>query len=597
MPNRKPLLLFEVSWEVCNQVGGIYTVLRSKAPTMTNRWGEAYCLLGPYNHQSAPVEFEQAPFNNLLAGVCSDLTDSGLVALPGYWLIDGRPPVVLFDLAASAKALHALQEKIASFYGFSADLREVEVKNALLLGAALFKFFQTLSENGEGSRCIVHLHEWQTAAALPLLKNMLSLPILFTTHATVLGRFVAADRRDFYEVLPVIDPLATARHYGIEEKYLIERQAAVSADVFSTVSEVTSREAELLLGRKPDAILPNGLNIERFTVLHEFQNLHRIYKERIHDFVIAHFFPSYTFDLERTLYFFVSGRYEFHNKGMDVAIDAMHLLNQRLRGLVDPPTVVFFIITRAPTYSINVAVLQQQAMFAEVKNTCREVVRGIRRRLVASVVHKRLPSFEELLPYDLQARLRRAMYAWHNDRLPLIVTHVMVNDADDPVLTHVRERRLFNAASDPVKVVYHPDFLTSTSPLLALDYDHFVRGCHLGIFPSYYEPWGYTPLECLALGVPTVTSDLAGFGCFSKERLGDQQYNGLVVLERERQTPAAAAQTLSEYLFAFAQLNRRERVELRYRAERLSSNFDWPKLIEYYDRAYEAVLEAANKSE
>jgi glycogen(starch) synthase len=298
--------------------------------------------------------------------------------------------------------------------------------------------------------------------------------------------------------LPFIKPDEEAAKYQIWPRFAIERAAAHASTVFTTGIEVTAGEAQTLLGRRPDAILPNGLNIRKFAALHEFQNLHRQYKERIHEFVMGHFFPSYTFDLDNTLYLFTSGRYEYRNKGMDLFIEALHRLNQRLRGLpamFPRPTVVAFIITRASTRSINVGVLQNQSMFDELSNTCLEMQEQMGRRLFQSAATGRIPTYQELLPDDAQVRLKRAMHAWRSSRQPTIVTHDLVDDAGDPILKHLRHRGMFNAADDPVKMVFHPEFVTATGPLINLDYEQFVRGCHLGVFPSYNEPWGYTPME------------------------------------------------------------------------------------------------------
>jgi hypothetical protein len=195
-----------------------------------------------------------------------------------------------------------------------------------------------------------------------------------------------------------------------------------------------------------------------------------------------------------------------------------------------------------------------------------------------------MPTFEELFPHDVQVRLKRAMLARKTTQWPPIVTHDMWNDAEDPVLRHLRHRNLVNAPGDPVKVVFHPDFVTLSS-LFSLDYEQFVRGCHMGIFPSYYEPWGYTPLECLALGLPTVTTDLSGFGAY------DALQNGTLVLNRSRQSNQETIDQLASYLHKFCELNRRERIALRNRAERLTERFTWDVMASHYHQAHAAALQ------
>jgi glycogen(starch) synthase len=426
--------------------------------------------------------------------------------------------------------------------------------------------------------------------ALPRIRH-LNLPIatVFTTHATILGRYVASNDPNFYSNLSWMNPDEAARHYMIWSKYAIERASAHSAHIFTTVSEVTACEAQYLLGRKPEFVLPNGLNAHRFTALHEFQNLHLKYKERIHEFVMGHFFPSYSFDLDRTLYFFTSGRYEYLNKGMDVFIEALHSLNQRLKTLAKPPTVVAFIITRGNTKNLNVASLQNHLRFEDLKATCREMESTLSQRILDAAARGRMPTYEDLLTDEFQVRLKRSILNRKSNQWPPVVTHDMWDDANDPVLRHLRHRNLINAPGDPVKVVFHPDFVTLTS-LFSLDYDQFVRGCHMGIFPSYYEPWGYTPLECLALGLPTVTTDLSGFGAYVEKHVPDALQNGTLVLNRSKLPADECIDQLASFLLKFCELSRRERISLRNRAERLTERFTWDVMAAHYHRAHAEAL-------
>ena len=183
------------------------------------------------------------------------------------------------------------------------------------------------------------------------------------------------------------------------------------------------------------------------------------------------------------------------------------------------------------------------------------------------------------------------MHVWRSARQPPIVTHDLWDDANDAVLKHLRHRRLFNAADDPVKVVFHPEFLSATSPPLNLDYDNFVRGCHLGIFTSYYEPWGYTPMESIALGVPAVTTDLSGFGAYVQRHVPHHEDQGVLVLNRSGKSFDDGTEDLVNYLVSFARLNRRQRIELRNRVERLGEMFDWSVLVRHYHEAHDLALE------
>jgi glycogen(starch) synthase len=277
---------------------------------------------------------------------------------------------------------------------------------------------------------------------------------------------------------------------------------------------------------------------------------------------------------------------------MDLFLESLYRHNQRLKQYVaDPPTIVAFIITKAMVKHVNVDVLRNQSMFDELRNTCTDIQGQMGQRLFHSAATGRLPTYAELLPDDALVRLKRAMHAWRTNRQPLIVTHDLVDDANDPTLKHLRHRHLLNAADDPVKVVFHPEFVTATSPTISLDYEQFVRGCHMGIFPSYYEPWGYTPMECVALGLPSVTTDLSGFGAYVERHVADNDEHGIVVLPRREAGFEQSTEILADYLVNFVQLTRRQRIELRNRVERMGELFDWSALARHYDEAHSLALE------
>lgn len=587
----QPPLLFEIAWEVCWQLGGIYTVLRTKAAAMQQKWDDRYFLIGPYNPATAAIEFEERPTEGFIRQALDRLRDAGMPCHYGRWLIPGRPRVILLDYRARFSSLDVDKYLLWKDHGISVQPNDGEVNEVVAFGFAVTEFFKHLTSILPERRILAHFHEWMGGVAVPRIAHE-KIPVgtVFTTHATLLGRYLASDDPNFYHNLPWVDPDASAAHYNIYPRFAIERAAAHASTVFTTVSEVTATEALKLLGRAPDAILPNGLNIQRFAALHEFQNLHRQYKERIHEFVMGHFFPTYTFDLDNTIYFFTSGRYEYRNKGMDLYIEALERLNSRLKQVPDRPTIVAFIITRAATRNINVGALQSQSMFEDLKNTCANIAEEMGKTVFRAAATGRLPAYEQLLTEDAVVRLKRAMHAWRSSRWPTIVTHDMADDANDPILKHLRHRNLLNGTDDPVKIVFHPEFVTATSPLLSLDYEQFVRGCHLGIFPSYYEPWGYTPMESVALGVPAVTTDLSGFGAYVQGNVPNNEDQGILVLNRTTKSFDQSADALAEYLFNFTRMNRRQRIELRNRVERVSQLFDWSALITHYHDAHELAL-------
>lgn len=597
-------LMVEVGWEVCKQVGGIYTVLRSKAPSMTEAWGNRYLLVGPYHEKTAQLEFEAQPMTGYFGRAAKKLEEKGIVVYFGRWLITGNPRVVLLDFLPSF-------HKIAEFKYFlwkdhyieSSD--ESEVNDPIVFGYLVAEYLEALvsvvregvPEEEREDGCVPELplvsqfHEWMAGLPVPeIRRRKLPVTTVFHTHATLIGRYLAPSDPGMYHHLHSIDPYGVSRSHGISPRYAIERAAAWSAHTFTTLSDITAVEAEHFLGRKPDALLPNGLNIQRFTAVHEFQNLHARYKQKIHDFVMGHFFPAYDFDLENTLYIFTSGRYEYSNKGINLFIEALARLNWRLKESGSPLTVVAFIITRAATSAVNVDVLQRQMLYKDLRNTCMEITDQIGQNLLQTVARGRLPGVEDLIDEYATVRLKRFNHSWKQDTLPPRCTHDLTFAGDDPILAQLNTCHLNNAKEDSVKVIYHPDFLTGSGPLIGLDYDQFVRGAHLGVFPSYYEPWGYTPLECAAMGIPAITSDLAGFGTYLQQNIPDHEQNGLFVVERRYRSFHESADQLTYFLEKILTMNRRERIQLRNRVEALSEHFDWKHLSKYYTDAYALAI-------
>lgn len=558
---------------------------------MQRQWQDRYFLIGPYNPATAALEFEETPSQGFIRDALDKLRAAGIRCHHGRWLVPGRPRVILLDYRARYGSLDLDKYLMWRDHGIPTEASDGEVNDVVAFGFTVTEFFRRLREVVPDRPILAHFHEWMGGVAVPRIAHeRIGVTTVFTTHATLLGRYLASDDPNFYGNLQHVQPDAAASRYNIYPRFAIERAAAHAATVFTTVSEVTSVEAQKLLGRLPDMVLPNGLNIQKFAALHEFQNLHREYKERIHEFVMGHFFPAYTFDLDRTIYLFTSGRYEYRNKGFDMFIEALWRLNQRLKSMDNPPTVVAFLITRAATRHFNVGVLQGHSMFEDLKKSCAEIGRAMGQKLFDAAARGRLPTITELVPEESQVRLKRAIHVWRNYRQPPIVTHDMMDDAADPVLRHLRHRGLFNAPDDPVKVIFHPEFVNVTSPLIGLDYEHFVRGCHMGVFPSYYEPWGYTPMEAAALGVPAITSDLSGFGAWVGHEIPGAGENGLMVVNRRTQSFDRGAEDIAEHLARFAALNRRQRIELRNRVERLSEWFDWSNLAKHYHEAHGLAL-------
>lgn len=609
-------LLFEVATEVANRVGGIYSVLKSKAPVTVAQYKDNYTLIGPLNRATYQGEVEPIDWSSREAfsdelrpiqSVLQSMTSRGVRFVYGRWLIDGSPRVLLFELDSVAGYLNEWKGDLWSLVGIPSPEHDPETNDAIMLGYTVAWFLGELAHLDHQHAIIAHFHEWLAGVALPLCrKRRIDVVTIFTTHATLLGRYLcAAGNVDFYNDLAKFDVDAEAGKRGIYHRYCIERAAAHTADVFTTVSQITALEAEHLLKRKPDGILPNGLNVVKFQAVHEFQNLHALKKEKINEFVRGHFHGSFDFDLDNTLYFFTAGRYEYKNKGADMFIEALARLNYRMKVSGSKKTVVAFIIMPAKNKSFTVEALRSQAVVKALENSVNEVTSLIGKRIFEHAmryphmgVHQEIPTdLDELLKSSDRVLLKKRVLALRrpDGELPPVVTHNMVDDANDPILNQIRHVQLFNHPSDPVKIIFHPEFLSANNPILGLDYDEFVRGCHLGVFPSYYEPWGYTPAECTVMGVPSITTNLSGFGAYMEDLIETDQAKdyGIYIVDRRFKAPDESVEQLVDDMEEFVKKNRRQRINQRNRTERLSDLLDWRRMGLEYVKARQLALRRA----
>ncbi|XP_070350484.1 glycogen [starch] synthase, liver isoform X2 [Equus asinus] len=551
------VLLFEVSWEVTNKVGGIYTVIQTKAKTTADEWGDNYFLIGPYFEHNMKTQVEQCePVNDAVRRAVDTMNKHGCQVRFGRWLIEGSPYVVLFDIGFSAWNLDRWKGDLWEACSVGIPYDDREANDMLIFGSLTAWFLKEVTDHADGKHVIAQFHEWQAGTGL-ILSRARKLPIatIFTTHATLLGRYLCAANIDFYNHLDQFNIDKEAGERQIYHRYCMERAAVHCAHVFTTVSEITAIEAEHMLKRKPDVITPNGLNVKKFSAVHEFQNLHAMYKARIQDFVRGHFYGHLDFDLEKTLFLFIAGRYEYSNKGADILLESLSRLNFLLRMHKSDVTVVVFFIMPAKTNNFNVETLKGQAVRKQLWDIAHSMKEKFGQKLYDALLKGEIPDMNNILDRDDLTIMKRAIFS--------------------------------------TQVILHPEFLSSTSPLLPMDYEEFVRGCHLGVFPSYYEPWGYTPAECTVMGIPSVTTNLSGFGCFMQEHVADPTAYGIYIVDRRFCSPDDSCNQLTKFLYGFCKQSRRQRIIQRNRTERLSDLLDWRYLGRYYQHARYLTLSKA----
>ncbi|MBI3034387.1 glycogen/starch synthase [Candidatus Woesearchaeota archaeon] len=579
------LFCFEVSWEVCNKVGGIYTVVKSKAGRMIETYGERYFAIGPYFIKKALGEFEEKPAPDFLKGIFESLKKEGIVCHYGSWLIEAEANAILIDFTGfTARTNEVKAELWNNFKIDSLHTAYFDFDEPVVWAYSVGRLIEQFSRE---NRIVAHFHEWLSGAGILYLKGRKAgAATVFTTHATVLGRSMASSRINIYGASLKVNPEEDAYRLGINAKHQVEKCAASNADVFTTVSEVTAIEAERLLGRKPDVILPNGLNLDKFPTFDEASVRHNHFKAKIKEFITYYFFPYYTFDLDNTLIYFLSGRYEFHDKGVDIFIRSLAKLNSRLKQEKSDAAIVAFFWIPGNIKGIKPDLLENRTFYEDIKESIEDSTLEIKERLLyLSIAQKKIVD-DELLGKDLMLEIKRKVMRLFRKGSPGLSTHDLSNEESDEIMGMFRNLGLSNAKEDRVKVVFYPIYLTGADRLLDLNYYEAMAGSHLGVFPSFYEPWGYTPMEAGALGVSSVTTDLAGFGKYISGETNNKKEPGIFVIKRLDRSDEQVSDELLEVMHRFARMGKEERIRNKIEAKRIVSNADWKYFIKNYVEAH-----------
>lgn len=594
--------IFEASWEVCHKVGGIFTVVKSKAALLSERYSN-YILVGPYFKESAEVEFVEDTLPHGFGDVFKELEDEGIKCHYGHWEIKGSPKTILIDFSGVWDKHDSIKTMLWEEFKIDSMNSGIEFDEAVMwstsVGMLIEKFCKKKKERGEDGECVLHAHEWLSGASI-LYTKQANLPVgtIFTTHATMLGRTLAGSGRDLYDELDNINPEEEAKKSGIMPKFTMEKAVANTCDVFTTVSEITGLEAEKLLGRKPDILVLNGLDAERMPTYEESAVNHKHNKQHMHEFLEYHFLPYYYFDIENTLIFFMVGRYEYKNKGVDLVVEALGQLNDRLKKEkdFDKNIVCFFWIPR-DVQGVKTEVSINKTSFDTLHDFVDENMDEFRKKLVKNILKlvkggnnvSDVNLSEQLFDKDMLKMIKRLGINFAKRGNPPMCTHNISYENEDLIISNLRRVGIDNKKDDKVKAVLYPLYLSGVDGLIDLGYYDAMNACHLGLFPSYYEPWGYTPLECASLGVPSLTSDLSGFGKFLQTKSSTDA--GIYVLKRHNKEWNDTVKRFSDILYKFTKFNTQERVQQKILAKELSNLADWKVLIENYFKAHDLAIQ------
>ena len=539
--NMQPDFLFETSWEICNMMGGIYTVLSTKAKTLKKELGDNLIMIGPevWKETSVNPDFEED--RSLLSNWTEKAYEDGLNFRIGRWKIAGKPIVILVDFTQ----YFSKKDEIFKDYWESFRLDSLQggwdyVEPAMFGYAAakviehFYKYNVTAYDKISG-----HFHEWMTGLGLLYLKkNTPQVATVFTTHATILGRSIAGKGMPLYSKLEEYNSEEMSRRLGIPSKFSMEKLAAQKADVLTTVSDTTARECETLLGRKVDEVTPNGFDDAFAPSDDEIIDHRKKSREVIHNLSKA---VKAKVPDKNAFFVATSGRYEYTNKGIDVFLEALSALKN--------------------------------------ENPSREIWGYV------------------LVPGGHKGPDKTVLERWNGNTAnaePLLSTHRLENQDNDPVISTLKNFDLINGKDAKVHVVFVPAYLDGKDGLLNMSYYQLLSGFDLTVFPSYYEPWGYTPLESLAYRVPTVTTSLTGMGQWVKDRYPENT-PGIKVIERNESNREEVINQIAGTIKEYLALSAKGLKDLSKNAWEISRIALWSNLISHYYSAYNKAIAEADK--
>ncbi|MFH1789211.1 MAG: hypothetical protein ABH834_07505 [Candidatus Altiarchaeota archaeon] len=593
--------VFEVSYEVCNKVGGIYAVLKTKAPYMVEEYGEGYFVVGFYDERKARIEFEEKKPPEPFAKVFDSLKQDGITCYYGEWIIPGRPKTILVDSRKFMGEANNIKKNLwdyAKVDSLHADNTFIE---PVVWSIAVGKILEGLvkSPSYKSKKVVAQFHEWLAGAGILYLKQRgAKIATVFTTHATMLGRSLAGSGIDIYTMIKEKTPSETildyARRYGVIDKHSLELACSVNADVLSTVSLVTAEEVAFFWGRKPDVVLMNGIDSEKYLGFEELTIQRRQNRIQMREFLSSYFLRYYSLDLMNIRSFFISGRYEFRNKGLDVFIAALGKLNTMLKEKKSDRNVIAFIFVPAGIRGENIQVLKNKSLYEEIEDHVQEATPEISNNIINKILAGgKCTECADVIPEDFRQTCKKLSAHFLEKRgatPPLCAFELTIPEDQDEIIRTLKFNGLLNRENDKVKVIYYPAYLSSADRLISLDYSDATITCDAGIFPSYYEPWGYTPVETAAQGSLAVTTDQAGFGRFI-----DGKGDGIYVLKRMDRAWDETVKDLAEKLYEITTLSKEKLSKRRMNAKELSQLTDWREFMKNYVAAHNTAIKKTYK--
>ena len=542
-----PDYIFESSWEVCNKVGGIYTVLSTRAKTLQEALQDKIIFIGPdfWKEQESPYFKED---KSLFADWQWEAKEQGLKVRVGRWTIPGEPIAILVDFNPFFEQKNEIYGWLWENYGVDSLHAYGDYDEASMFSYAAALVVESYYHHYLDSqkKVIYHANEWMCGLGALYLNNKLpQIGTVFTTHATSIGRSIAGNMKPLYDYLFAYNGDQMAGELNMQSKHSIEKQTAMNVDCFTTVSDITAKECVELLDKPVDVVLPNGFDDSFVPKASQFTRKRKLARRKMLD--IANALLGEDLD-DDTLLISTSGRYEFRNKGIDVFVEAM---NRLLRD------------------------------------------RDLKKKVVAFI---EVPGWVGEPRKDLQERLKSGKKYDTPLDVPQ-VTHWLHNMSHDNVLGMMKYYDMHNRKDEKVKVIFLPCYLDGNDGIVDMTYYDVILGNDLCIYPSYYEPWGYTPLEAVAFKVPCITTDLAGFGLWANKVFGHDGMlaDGVKVIHRTDYNYSEVADIIKDTVADFSSMSKKEVDVCRKNAGELSKKALWSEFIKYYYEAYDIALRKAEE--
>ena len=522
----KPGFIFEISWEVCNKIGGIYAVLLTKSRSMVKFSNGNLLFVGPDLKQDVDNKlFISSDESNFLAYLQNTY---GLTARIGKWNIPGNPKAILVDFSPLYDRKNEIYTEMWQDFGVDSLHAYGDYDEASMFGVASGMVVKAYCEfyRLHKKRVVAHFNEWMTGFGLFYLKKYYPhAATLFTTHATTVGRSIAGNGKEFYKYFSGFHGFQMAEELNVVSKHSVEYHAAHLADCFTTVSNITNNECVQLLDKSADVITPNGFDIDIVPRGAVFNSVTASSRKKL--IAVAEQLLGEEINPESVITA-ISGRYEFKNKGIDVYIDALSKIN----NTSNIPVLAYILVP---------------AWHSGAKN----------------------------LKYN------------QGDR---ITTHNLMQPDNDPVLCALKSKGLVNSKENNVKVIFVPAYLCGDDGVFDLSYYRLLSGFDMTLFPSYYEPWGYTPLESVFFGIPTVTTSLSGFGNWVNPDCQDID-KGVAVINRDDTNFDYVSSKCAEQIIAVKSYIADGTISsVKNAAKEIAKDARWFNFFEYYKLAYSFAL-------